>query len=353
MTLTAMQRRAVIISIHLVFWIAMFGLLLLIYHGILNQVEEALVASSVNILGIAALVYIHLFWLMPRWLDRKKYIAYGVGVVALLVIIATLRFYVGWEIVKAWYPAIQELFTPTYFGSLFVSSAFFLLITIPLRLVDNWLKKRALEKELKTHQLEAELRFLKAQVNPHFLFNALNNIYALSFTASKKAPEMILRLSDMMSYMLYDCKQEKVNLASEIAYLNNYIDLQQLKKDGEFNIDFEVKGETSHVFITPMLFIPLFENVFKHGNLDDTTVGWLKSKLEIQDQILTFTIANSKRAKQNRMEKGGVGLDNLSERLKLLFPNRHQLTIEHTADSYNVLLKINLQPNELQMSYRG
>ncbi|MEZ4930618.1 MAG: histidine kinase [Saprospiraceae bacterium] len=150
-----------------------------------------------------------------------------------------------------------------------------------------------METEFRTHQLEAELRFLKAQVNPHFLFNALNNIYSLSFTESKKAPEMILKLSDMMSYMLYDCKSEQVKLSAEINYLKNYIDLQQLKKEGELNIDFNIKGNVSNAFISPMLFIPFFENAFKHGNLEDTENGWLKSKLKMENGILDFHIANS------------------------------------------------------------
>lgn len=245
------------------------------------------------------------------------------------------------------FPAVEEMFTPTYFGSMFFAGTFFLLVSIPLGLVDNWLKKIALEKQLKTHQLEAELRFLKAQVNPHFLFNALNNIYSLSFTESKKAPEMILKLSDMMSYMLYDCKQEQVSLAAEVAYLKNYLDLQQLKKEGELNIDFQIKGNVNTTLITPMLFIPLFENAFKHGNLEDTQQGWLKSELECREHDLRFSISNSKRIESKKRAKGGVGLENLKARLELIFPARHQLKIESTAEAYKVFLSININENEL------
>ncbi|MEN0049558.1 MAG: histidine kinase [Bacteroidota bacterium] len=335
------------IVIHLLFWVSILVLMLLIFHSIFSQWDIALLAASINLLGLLLLVYIHLFILIPKLFDEKRYWIYGISVFILLIITALFRFFTGWGLVKMLFPSITEMFTPTYFGSLFFTGTFFLLVAIPLRLVDNWLKKQELEKELKTHQLEAELRFLKAQVNPHFLFNALNNIYSLSFTESKKAPEIILKLSDMMSYMLYDCKHEQVSLSAEVNYLKNYIALQQLKKEGEFNIDFQVKGNIDDTFITPMLFIPLFENAFKHGNLEDTRNGWLKSELECIENRLLFSISNSKLVERKSLQKGGVGLENLKERLKLLFPNQHELDIKSTENEYQVNLTINLNENEL------
>lgn len=335
------------IGIHLLFWIAIFILMLLVFHGIFEQWDIALLAASINIFGLSLLVYVHLFLLLRKLFDKEKYLIYGVSVFILLTITAFLRFFLGWELVKMLYPFIAKMFTPSYFGSIFFTGTFFLLVSIPLRLVDNWLKKQELEKELKTHQLEAELRFLKAQVNPHFLFNALNNIYSLSFTESKKAPEMILKLSDMMSYMLYDCKHEQVSLSAEVEYLKNYIALQQLKKEGEFNIDFQTKGNIEGTLITPMLFIPLFENAFKHSNLEDIKNGWLKSKLEKTENQLLFSISNSKLVGKKSTQTGGVGLENLRERLKLLFPEQHELKIKSTEDEYKVSLTINLNKNEL------
>ena len=333
------------------FWLLLTILLSFIFNQVLETKEQMVAATAVNLLGYLILVYGDLLFLLPRYFDKNEFLKYVAGLLILLMLTTTLRFFIGYGIVTGLHLGLDESFTPTYFGMLFLSGTFFLFISIPLRLIDNWLKKNELEKELKTHQLEAELRFLKAQVNPHFLFNALNNIYSLSFTESKKTPEMILKLSDMMSYMLYDCKSEKVKLVSEIEYLRNYIDLQQLKKDGELNIDFKVNGNVSNVLITPMLFIPFFENAFKHGNLEDVENGWLKSSLNVENGMVNFTISNSTRKVKPKQEKGGIGLENVRERLKLLYPENHELNIEKGKNQFTVDLKINLT-NEIQLPNR-
>jgi sensor histidine kinase YesM len=332
----------IIIAIHLSFWVLLAVIMVLILRGILGGFNTALTASGVHLIGFSLLIYGHLLYLIPRWFERKKYGTYALGLLLLLFLTTLIRFYIGWGVVSVYIPELDKYFAPSYFISMLFNGLFFVLISIPLKLVNDFFKKQELEKELKTHQLEAELRFLKAQVNPHFLFNALNNIYALSFMESKKTPEMILKLSDMMSYMLYDCKSEKVKLTAEIAYLKNYIDLQQLKKDGEFDIRFTTKGKLSDVMITPMLFIPFFENAFKHGNLSDINNGWLESALSVEDECLEFTIINSLPAQQLKKEKGGVGLANIRERLKLLYPGQHQLNISINEEVFSVHLGINL-----------
>ena len=335
------------ILIHGLFWLMLTSVMLLVFNGLLGSIEMAFLAVIINLAGFLILVYGHLKVLLPLFFDRKKYVQYGLGLLVLLIATSLFRFFVGWSMVNTTAIGLGEQFKPSFFGSMMVSGGFIIMMSIPLQLIDNWFKKQALEKELKTHQLEAELRFLKAQVNPHFLFNALNNIYSLSFTESKKTPEMILKLSDMMSYMLYDCKSEQVLLSAEISYLKNYIALQQLKKDGEYNIEFDVKGDHTSVMITPMLFIPFFENAFKHGNLDDIEHGWLKSELVLEREHLIFNISNTVRKERQRSEKGGVGLENIRERLRLLFPARHVLNIENIQGIYSVHLQINLSnPNE-------
>ena len=133
---------------------------------------------------------------------------------------------------------------------------------------------------------------------------------------------------------------EMVKVSSEVDYLRNYIDLQQLKKDGEQNIDFEVKGELSGTLITPMLFIPFFENAFKHGNLDDTINGWVKSSLQVAQDQISFSISNSLSQGKRKEKQGGVGLENIRKRLELLYPNQHVLDIEKQAKTFNVHLKI-------------
>lgn len=317
-------------------------LIAFIIRGLVADPEIMIWAVAINLVGFALLVYINLYVLLPRFFDKEHYVQYGCWLLLLLLASAAIRFYGGWGIVSWLGSELVDEFDPKFFGSFIVNGAFLIFVSIPLRMVGTWLKRKELEQEIKTQQLEAELRFLKAQVNPHFLFNALNNIYSLSFTGSEKAPEMILKLSDMMSYMLYDCKSEQVLLRSELAYLRNYIELQQLKKDGELNIEFEVKGDPGGVLITPMLFIPFFENSFKHGNLEDLENGWMKGSLQIEADELKFHMSNSYCPGQKEAEKGGVGLENIRERLALLFPEQHELHIQQKENIYRVDLSIKI-----------
>jgi sensor histidine kinase YesM len=331
-----------IIVIHALFWVMLLMLLVLVFSAILGNLAIAIGASLINILGFSILVYGNLWWLMPKYFSQNRYWFYGFGVLILLIITSALRFSLGYGLSKSMDWEVVQTFTPSFFGSMMISGSFFLLISIPLYLINNWFKKQELEQELKTHQLEAELRFLKAQVNPHFLFNALNNIYSLSFIQSPKTSEMILKLSEMMSYMLYDCNSEQVNLSKEIDYLRNYIDLQQLKKDGEFNIKFEVEGEVKSVLIYPMLFIPFFENAFKHGNLEDMKNGWFNSKFTFENGILKFHASNSIGKILSSYEKGGIGLQNIEDRLALLYPQKFDFKINHTNQIVSIDLSIDL-----------
>ena len=327
---------------HLLFWVLFGGIMLIIYNGFVGGYFKALAPTLVNLTGLLILTYVHLWYLLPRFFNKKNYLVYGVLVFVLLLLTTLFRFIVGWEIVRILGWELTNEFTPDYFVGMMVTGLFLILITLPLRLIENYFKKEELEQELKTQQLEAELRFLKAQVNPHFLFNALNNIYSLSFTNSSQTPEMILKLSDMMSYMLYDCKTEKVKLTNEINYLHNFIALQQLKKDGELNVEFLTKGDFSNIHITPMLFIPFFENAFKHGNLEDMKNGWLQSEMKVENGSLFFYIKNTVLKEKLKNEKGGVGLENVRERLNLLYPDRHKLKIGKKERVFEVEIEIQL-----------
>ena len=328
---------------HLGFWALQISLSVTIYQVFFGNAYRALIITLINLVGHILLVYGHLEILIPKYFKQKKYLVYGVSLTVLLIFTAFLRIGIGWNFVRIVDWDVAHFFTPNMYIGILFGGLWVILLSIPLSLIEHWYQKADLEKELKTQQLEAELRFLKAQVNPHFLFNALNNIYSLSFTQSEKTPEMILKLSDMMSYMLYDCKEKTVPLNAEVSYLRNYIDLQQLKKDGEQHIEFITEGPLEGVRITPMFFIPFFENAFKHGNLDNIEEGWLKSKLSIgPDRTIHFTISNTIAPGRTKLQKGGVGLKNIQERLTLLYPDRHELIITEEPHLFSVDLKLQL-----------
>ena len=192
--------------------------------------------------------------------------------------------------------------------------------------------------------LEAETKALKAQINPHFLFNSLNNIYALSQMKSDKTPDAILHLSDILRYVTYDSNQNFVDLKDEIKTIESFILLQALKDDNQSNIKIEIDSSNGHYKIAPLLLIPFIENCFKHSNHDEKQTGWIDIKLKASDGKLFLVCANSKPEKIISKDKtGGVGMENVKKRLALIYPERHKLEIKSDAASYTATLEINLE----------
>jgi LytS/YehU family sensor histidine kinase len=205
------------------------------------------------------------------------------------------------------------------------------------------LKREKEASELKSENLNSELKFLKSQINPHFLFNALNNIYALSVIKSEKTPDNILKLSDMLRYIIYDCNADKVPLEKELNYINNYIDLQKLKDDQITGIEVDFNNTDPNCQIAPMIFIPFIENAFKHSNIEDREFGWIKLKIENTDEQLIFEISNSLPKDITTKDKvGGVGLENVKRRLQLIYDEKQNLGIEQTEDGFYVVLTIRI-----------
>lgn len=205
-------------------------------------------------------------------------------------------------------------------------------------------KQREESLELKNKMLEAETKALKAQINPHFLFNSLNNIYALSQMKSDKTPDAILHLSDILRYVTYDSNQNFVDLKDEIKTIESFIMLQALKDDNQSNIKIEIDSSNGHYKIAPLLLIPFIENCFKHSNHDEKEKGWIDIKLKASDGKLFLVCANSKPEQLIKKDKtGGVGMENVQKRLVLIYPDRHKLQIKYDAQSYTAALEINLE----------
>ncbi|RYZ56008.1 MAG: histidine kinase [Sphingobacteriales bacterium] len=189
-------------------------------------------------------------------------------------------------------------------------------------------------------QLTAQLSYLKAQVNPHFLFNTLHSIYSLSIEKSDKTPEAILRLSDMMRYVLSDTEKELVPLAEEIKYLTDYIGLQELRLSQSTKIEYGVTGDPEGRFLAPLVLIPFVENAFKHGSSPEEP-SLIRIMINISSDYLSFDIQNNKVARQTNTIKTCIGLENAKKRLELIYPGTHWLVIKEDAGLFTVNLKIN------------
>lgn len=195
--------------------------------------------------------------------------------------------------------------------------------------------------QLKSEKLEAELKFLKSQINPHFLFNSLNNIYTLTVLNPESAGSSLLKLSEMLRYLLYECDAEKVTLGRELTYLQNYIDLFSLKDEEALNIKFDVKDVNTEVMIAPLLLIPFIENAFKHSQIEDLEKGWINITLFGDEEQVYFEVKNSlPQTTFSKDEVGGIGLQNVKRQLSLLYPEKHTLKIDKTNTEFSVALTI-------------
>ena len=193
--------------------------------------------------------------------------------------------------------------------------------------------------------MQSELKFLKSQINPHFFFNTLNNLYALTLKKSDLAPEIVLRLSEMMRYMLYESNEKEVSLEKEINYVINYIELEKLRQGERFQINFDIKGAPKQQKIAPLMFIPFLENSFKHGLDSHIKAGYVNAQLTLNEASVSLDIKNSKPKNVQPIKaskSGGIGLENVKRRLKLLYPNKHNLKINDATDFFHVALEINL-----------
>ncbi|MCC6816870.1 MAG: sensor histidine kinase [Saprospiraceae bacterium] len=227
-----------------------------------------------------------------------------------------------------------------HFISLFVTTSISTLARIPL----DWINAQQEKQSLQTKNIEAELNYLKNQINPHFLFNTLNNLYALSLKKSDRAPDLILKLSDMLRYMLYECNEEQVLLDKEIHYIKNYIELEKIRLSQNADIRIEINGDTTRCKVAPLIFIPFIENSFKHGLKNGNQESFIHIKFTVNNNI-SFSICNSKsqiipgfRQSQNI---GGIGLTNVQKRLMLIYQENYVLKVINQPDTYTINLTIN------------
>jgi len=301
-------------------------------------------------LTLAGYFYLNYYVLIPRLFARKKFFLYfllAAGLLALVYLPMLLRL-AGLLPHHPPHPhhplppgAIHYSRPPQ---GLWLMGVLAWIISSGMRITSEWFDTERARQDLANKQLTAELAFLKSQVSPHFLFNTLNNIYSLAHLKSDDTPEAILKLSQLMRYMLYESEAARVPLGREVEYLRNYMDLQRLRLDPEqVDIRFTVDGPLDGALIEPMLLIPFVENAFKHGVSARHSSRIAVDLIMRQDELL-FTVQNSRfPAVGGHDPNSGIGLPNVRQRLSLLYPNgRHQLLLEETSDEFIVELTLTL-----------
>lgn len=302
--------------------------------------------DSLIIIGFyITIVYTNLYYLIPKYLIQNKFLIYSILLLMVCFILTAIR-----EVVQFFYyeftnhkEAQQVLISNINFQFL---SAFLVVGTSTIfKIVSDWVKHTRERQELQTRTMQSELRFLKSQVNPHFLFNTLNNLYALTLKKDDRAPEIVIKLSEMMRYMLYECNEKRVPLQKEVNYIKNYLELEKLRHGKKVDIHFEVNGRVTDQQIAPLMFIPFLENSFKHGLNNQIEKGFINIVMNVDEQQVHFFIENSKADRiptPTHRRSGGIGLVNVKRRLNLLYPEDYELEIEDSPKTYAVNLFIDL-----------
>lgn len=221
-----------------------------------------------------------------------------------------------------------------------ITNGFFVAVSMFLSFTAFWFKNHQKQSEIQRQKLQSELHMLKYQINPHFLFNTLNNIYTLVYKKSEKAPEAVLKLSNIMRYMIYETNTEYVDLKKELDYLHYFIDLQKLRLKDVSGIQYRVIGNPEGKKIIPMLIIPFVENAFKHSAASESNPQ-IDIRIKIEERNLQFEIRNNTgRRKVISNSHSGIGLENVKKRLELMYPQQHKLKIMNEKDSFTVDLHI-------------
>ncbi|GAB4047501.1 histidine kinase [Spirosoma litoris] len=214
-----------------------------------------------------------------------------------------------------------------------------------IKLVKIWYLKQQAYEQIDKEKLQAELQVLKSQVHPHFLFNTLNNLYALTLHKSDQSSAVVLKLSELLSYMLYECNASEVPLQKEIAFMRNYIGLEQLRYGDRLDMSVTISGDYQNKLIAPLLLIPFLENAFKHGTSEQVDQAWMHIDLSVQENQLKFKVINSREPMATEStHSGGIGLQNVQKRLQLLYPNRHELRIVAEEETFMISLTLELMP---------
>ncbi len=325
---------------HVLFWVLIFGTWYFFRYDDYYSVSEAVQVTLIKVIFLAGLVYVTNLLLLPVFLYKKRYVAFGVLFVMMVFFSSALKMHLegiilyGQENFKVWYSFKQRVYDNIIPHFLLVSTG----AAIQL-LYDYGNTQRSLASVTK-EKAEAELNFLRGQMNPHFLFNAINAVYFLIDKNNRQAREALHTFSEMLRYQLYECNVEKINIEKEIEFLTNYVAVQKMRMAVNTAVSFKIDENFAAVLIEPLILLPFIENAFKHISHFDEMENFIHIKLGISEKEMTLTVENSTSFAQKH--NPGLGLANVKRRLQLLYPGRHVLIEEEKENLHKVILRLHL-----------
>jgi sensor histidine kinase YesM len=334
---------------HVLFW-SVYFLLNMLRWG--NYFDDYLYSLKTNIIGFPVhmiLVYLNIIVLMPRFVYKRKYFMYIIFLIASLLLMVFMKFNLTFFLVSEniWPegPSVIHDFTFTYAIDMMIGELYVITFVTAIKITMDWLEEQKRVAALEKMQSDTELLFLRSQISPHFFFNTLNNIYSLSIEKSEKTPRIILKLSELMRYLLYETKTKRQSLEKEIICIQNYLDLERIRYGELLKINMNISGDILDKKIAPILLLSFVENAFKHGankNIGNVTID---IDFRIVKNFLYFTISNpiSEITKHKLLinHSGGIGLNNVKKRLALGYDSdEYDLKIDNEDKLFTVKLKI-------------
>jgi len=331
---------------HVLFALLSFFILLNIFRTSRPPAVVDYVYTALFLATLLPAIYLHLYWLLPNLGGKNSLIYY---VIPLLLVTA----FFTWVNVQLFDHWSVKLFPGFFFISYYkwweiaLFFVVFVSITTLFKLSKSWFVVSRLQRQLletEKQRVQAELKALKAQINPHFFFNTLNSIYSMSLDKDERLPGTVLQLSELMRYFLYESREDLVPLSKEIHVLNDYIALQKIRSDEKLKIKTEMEEDHGQQKIAPLLLIAFVENAFKHGAKGSTGDVFINIKLTAAQNTINFRVENNKGVVDEtaKEDHGGLGLDNVKRRLELIYPQKHKLLIENNNKTFLVQLQLQL-----------
>ena len=327
---------------HLLFWILVYVLWHFFRYQDYPGTGKGRLITFIKVADLAMMVYITNYILIPRLLYRHRYLLFALLFLGIIIPMSLAKLsLIGYILNPAHPGSVFDQFKTRVYDNV-LPHIFLVIAGAAAKLIYDYLNAQRRLTDLAREKAEAELNFLKSQINPHFLFNSLNTVYFLIRKDNEEARNALHQFSEMLRYQLYEAKGDRIPIEKEMDYLRDYIRLQQWRKDDKYTVEFNCQPEVRDFSIEPLLLIPLVENAFKHISHHPEGNNRIVVEAACKEVVFMFRVENSKDLHPSTEKSGGIGLPNVKRRLELLYPGRHSLDISEPGHAFIVQLKINL-----------
>jgi two-component system, LytTR family, sensor kinase len=328
---------------HLLIWMLVFGVWYMLRYQDYSSEEKAFKITALKVADLAIMIYFANYVLVPFFLYKKRFFLFGLAYIVMILLSSYSKMQIIGSILGN--PDLFSITSANFKTRIYdnIIPHFFLVTAgVAVKLVIDFIQSQQRLTEMAVEKAETELNFLKSQINPHFLFNSINSVYFLIEKENTAARNALHKFSEMLRYQLYECNGEKIPVEKEVSFLKDYVDLQKLRTDEKYSVQFHCSQDVKGFAIEPILLIPLVENSFKHiSHFRDNRQNEIKIDISRVNGQMIFSVFNTTEDGEVQMkEAGGIGLANVKRRLELLYPGKHSFEVEKKNESFEVKLKL-------------